>query len=32
MNFQNLEKEDLSEFGLTPNPTLLVTMESEAIV
>ena len=25
----HLENEDLSEFGLTPNPTLLVTMELE---
>ncbi|GAN33085.1 MAG: hypothetical protein UZ01_01988 [Candidatus Brocadia sinica] len=27
----HLENEDLSEFGLAPNPTLLVTMELEAI-
>lgn len=27
----HLEHEDLSELGLVPNPTLLVTMEMEAI-
>lgn len=27
----HLENEDLSEFGLAPNPTLLVTMELEPI-
>lgn len=27
----HLENEDLSEFGLAPNPTLLVTIELEAI-
>jgi predicted RNase H-like HicB family nuclease len=27
----HLENEDLSELGLAPNPTLLVTMELEAI-
>ena len=27
----HLEHEDLSELGLAPNPTLLVTMEMEAI-
>lgn len=27
----HLESEDLSELGLAPNPTLLVTMELEAI-
>ena len=27
----HLEGEDLSEFGLAPNPTLLVTMELEPI-
>lgn len=27
----HLEDEDLSEFGLAPNPTLLVTMELEAM-
>ena len=27
----HLEGEDLSEFGLAPNPTLLVTMEVESL-